>query len=748
MVTQQFRNPPDIASFDERTMTTKIEDIPGIGKKLAQRLIDYYHDENIAFQAIRSFQLAQVPGISPKQACKFATLVYEFEEGISVEKILKTPDVREIYENILLILTKYTKTDYSKAKIPFYYPLPSSKIDQIKSRQKTCKKAIDFVKEYRESLENKNFSRILYHLDYLTPTEEKLRIKNRVVLSDHPFFIEKLKSENMKDLFAFEAISLEKIADTLKFFDQYCRTFDVVLYIGQNVSLIPDLPNLIGIAYDSCQLHEYYPEKMIQAYTDNRKKIDAMLKLSVILKSIKSCEYINERMSKIDLKQLKLLKDTLAKLTEQGQIAPGIDAEMDQFESIATRFHAIIGEAENIVNQMIQSEIGERSIRLEGKQILEFFRSDLTIENIRSYIPPEVDVLITEAIVKGIDYLKQELRLSRQDEGLLDNLQPEIIEYPIAFNEDGIRQLERKISSRINTHQLKYKVKIAELLTNLLPFVNSTIQSLLDFEFDYAIGQFAMDFDLRIPNLVQNTASHRGFMGNAINNFELQVNAKSTAKSIPIDYQVGELGPDGITKSKMTLLTGSNSGGKTMCIVSCMESLILAQMGFPTFGSVDFYPFDEIYYFKKSNGQVSAGAFETTLLQFVQLAQSDCLKVVFADELEAITEPNAAAKVMAGIFDLFLQNPQNYGVFVTHLVEFIQKELNANVREKIRIDGIEAAGLDEQLNLIIDRNPRFNFIAKSTPELILKKLAESGNATQKAFFNCVLTKFNENIKDV
>ena len=215
----------------------------------------------------------------------------------------------------------------------------------------------------------------------------------------------------------------------------------------------------------------------------------------------------------------------------------------------------------------------------------------------------------------------------------------------------------------------------------------------------------------------------------------------STPKPIPITYQLGNIGlkqhPEWQAYS-LSLLTGSNSGGKTMCILTCAQSLILAQMGFPCPGTLEYYPYNELYYFKKSSGQLSAGAFETTLLQFVALAQSIEPKIVFTDELESITEPNAASKVLAGIFSLFLDNSKNFGVFVTHLADLLQKEMDANQKKKIRIDGIEAKGLDDNLNLIVDRNPKFNFIAKSTPELILTRLSKSGSQNQQDFFESIL----------
>jgi hypothetical protein len=67
--------------------------------------------------------------------------------------------------------------------------------------------------------------------------------------------------------------------------------------------------------------------------------------------------------------------------------------------------------------------------------------------------------------------------------------------------------------------------------------------------------------------------------------------------------------------------------------------------------------------------------------------------------------------------------------------------MNEEEKKVIRVDGIEAKGLDENLELIVDRSPHFNFIAKSTPELILRRLAAKGPENQRVFFSKILKKF-------
>ncbi len=194
----------------------------------------------------------------------------------------------------------------------------------------------------------------------------------------------------------------------------------------------------------------------------------------------------------------------------------------------------------------------------------------------------------------------------------------------------------------------------------------------VEFDFFYAIGRFAQDFELKIPCIIEG---QHGITLIDSYNLELKNNSlKTNEKTIPISYTIGSIPLDSVQSSRLNLLSGSNSGGKTMCLYTIAHSLILAQMGFPAPGIVKYYPFSELYFFKKSMGQLSAGAFENTLLMFVDLAKSEHEKLILADELEAITEPNAAARVISAIFSLCLKKINN-AVFVTHHIDLLLKNL-------------------------------------------------------------------------
>ncbi|MHC1576225.1 MAG: MutS-related protein, partial [Methanosarcinaceae archaeon] len=208
---------------------------------------------------------------------------------------------------------------------------------------------------------------------------------------------------------------------------------------------------------------------------------------------------------------------------------------------------------------------------------------------------------------------------------------------------------------------------------------------------------------------------------------------------VPIDYSVGgtSLAPNG-AGNPVVLLSGVNSGGKTSMLELIAQCIILAHMGFPTPAEhLELGLTEGLYYFGKSKGTLDAGAFETTLTNLSVVADG-ASKVVLVDELESITEPGASAKIIAGMLEFLSESNDSMAVFVSHLSELILENTQCN----IRVDGIEADGLDEDLNLIVDRNPRYNYVAKSTPELIVQRLSQKTSGNEQTFYKRLGEKFH------
>lgn len=170
--------------------------------------------------------------------------------------------------------------------------------------------------------------------------------------------------------------------------------------------------------------------------------------------------------------------------------------------------------------------------------------------------------------------------------------------------------------------------------------------------------------------------------------------------------------------SRCSVLTGANSGGKTTLLEHIIQLISLYQLGFPVSGDVKMPVFSEVYYFAKNKGSMSKGAFETLLTQMAGI-QPGKRTLILADEMEAVTEPGVAGNIVCATAKYFIEK-DCFLVIATHLGQEIQKNLPA----KARIDGIEAKGLDENNELIVDHNPVLGRLANSTPELIVERLAK------------------------
>jgi DNA mismatch repair protein MutS2 len=183
----------------------------------------------------------------------------------------------------------------------------------------------------------------------------------------------------------------------------------------------------------------------------------------------------------------------------------------------------------------------------------------------------------------------------------------------------------------------------------------------------------------------------------------------------PIDYELTREYP-------AALLTGANSGGKTTLLEHILTLCALSYIGLGANGQVKLPSYDAIYYFAKNKGSANKGAFETMLLQLAKIKTNlgpNSKILVLADEMEAVTEPSVAAKVIAKTIAYFVS--QNcHCIFATHLGAILQSHIGANVR----IDGIVAVGFDADDNIIINHNPALHTLAASTPELIIQKLAK------------------------
>lgn len=289
--------------------------------------------------------------------------------------------------------------------------------------------------------------------------------------------------------------------------------------------------------------------------------------------------------------------------------------------------------------------------------------------------------------------------------------------FPVQADDEAMERKRQELEGRKKRAAFRTKVDAARRLGGLREKAEAEIQALLEFDYAFAIGSFALEYALEPATLGKELHVEGA----------LHLNLARVAGGVPIRYELTR-------EHQVALLTGANSGGKTTLLETLGQISILAHLGLPVNAKNATVPHVEGVYFFTQKRSLDAGAFESFLKGFLPIVTSKGTKLVLADELEAMTELEAASKIV-GTFIELLRDTGSFGVCVTHMAEQVSQFTT------VRIDGIEAKGLDEHMNLIVDRSPRMNYRARSTPEFILRRLQSKASGEEKKVYDLILKRF-------
>ncbi|MFX1484158.1 MAG: hypothetical protein ACFFCP_13335, partial [Promethearchaeota archaeon] len=715
-----------------------LSDIPGVGEKVKQSLIDHFGSEAVALKVIQDSRVdlvAAVPGIGSRQAVNLVKGAFEHEFGATSNMLLRSTDIRKIYEASLDIIRSYANTSYAKDKLFLYYPLPPEKIDVILERQKYFSDAKDMASgltsEQREYLKG-----LLSQVRGLYRRVKPRRIEGRVVITNDDKVFDTLVKEGVDRWCPVYVMSDgESGAD-------YAQGYDLVIYISPlgvyDESL--DMLDNVEILGKDWSIEDVLPEKTVSFYARNYRVIDASCKIVESFDKIPTNDSVLTFSSTLDFERLSKVGEILKNIDENGDLAQGIDSEIDRYRNAVKVFPTAIAETESWLNEEITTRISKSKVTLGGQQIISILQSadmdGADANTLRNMLPAEIVETFTTTIQEAEDKLVQMLGLTVREADWVTGIISEEIALPAKMVTTQINDLEDKLRRIFAEKQFRLIKKYAGELDQLKEVVTQAVQTLLEFDLFLAVGLFSIDYKLQTPE-ISREYSGVGVKG-ASNLFLTESHIEGKHGSVQaIDYSIGRtpFQPSGTNGENCAILSGANSGGKTTTIQTLAQIVTLAQSGFPVPAEKAYLPvFEELYFFYKSRGMVSAGAFEATLKQFADIVVSEKAKLALFDEVEAITEPGSAANVIAGLIEILQSDPNTSTVICSHLA----REISEVTDIPIRIDGIEAKGLDEELNLIVDRTPRFGVLARSTPELIVERLSKLARSPKKEVYIKIL----------
>ncbi|MDE4078309.1 MutS-related protein [Candidatus Methanosphaera massiliense] len=648
----------------------------------------------------------------------------EYEGGLFIEQI---DEIKGIGSKIInKIIQTYGSYDN------FIESIKNYDIDKLMSisglSQKKALEIVRYIHGYREdeflkteqsqNLYNDIIKRILEfaNTDYarnrvllLTPTTDYNKIKqtNQLIQDtlDHTqeldyhyirALYEKIHplNKNIRPKFHDEyAIVCEDYDDYLslikKGFDRYTNIYplkdnvnfneyEFIVYLYNDFNMDPgDATNIVTISNSSPD-HEIQPNILLEYFKQNRDTLENVCQLRQYL-GLETC--IDEVLDVLDN----------IKIENKNKIA--LDETIEEIKD----------HANDTINQQI------KNIELEGDEVLQLLNHD-------GNLPPKIMTIFNDVLDEAREKLGNKT-------GLL--FDPFIIKYPLEIDYNEVRRIQEKTIANIHLKEYEQELTACNILEKYEKQIEDETIELIHYDYQFTLASFTKFYDLTIPEIGDEYKLEGAL--------HLSLKQQEKINNIPIQKINYHLDKD----NNIILLTGANSGGKTTLLETLGQHTIMTHMGLGVCSEKATIPkTNEVHYFTKKHS-LNAGAFETFLTSFIPVTIGKEKKLILIDELESITELEAAVKIIIGFIE-HIQDENSYAVIVTHMAPEILKRTE-NI--KIRTDGIEAKGLDKEYNLIVDRSPKINYLANSTPELILKKIYEKSEEPLKSVYKDILDKF-------
>ena len=668
----------------------ELEAIPGVGAKTAAALREL-DDPAATVESGDVAAIARAPGVNEARAARIARGAIRRRHGDD-GRVLATDRARELYREAIDLLRERTVTDYAAKRLETFYPSASaSRIEEAQSFAAAAT-ARDPDPAVREALAD------------CAPLADPptVRVRDRCLATADAETLARAEA-------AVPELSVETVEDA-RDVSELGRSYASVIVLDESFAGL-DVEGDVSVRPDALENPaETVPERLLAFFAENRERLEAAA--AVHEAAAAAGDPVSEDGPPVDLDRL---RDALSRLDDDGTIAG--DAELDRLTAAVADLDAAVSTAASVADDRLREAIRERDVTIEGTDFLSLVEQGARVD---SLLDRELADEYDAAVDAAREHLADALRLEPEEAELAERVFGGDPSFPVDHDESAVSRLRTELSAARDRRAAKLKADLASDLGDLREPVEELVRDALELDVELAVARFARDFDCTLPEVVGPGDASSGFRIEGGRSPLLDVDFAAVES---VDYAV----------SGATLLSGVNSGGKTSTLDLVALVVVLAQMGLPVPAeSATVERFEEIHYYAKSQGTLDAGAFEATLRDFGDLVDGADGRLVLVDELESITEPGASAKIIAGILEA-LDDQDATAVFVSHLA----REIRAAADFAVAVDGIEAAGLVDG-ELRVNRSPKKGHLARSTPELIVEKLADDRGGE---FYGDLLEKF-------
>ncbi len=628
--------------------------------KVYEKLAKSFKTDDELAEALENCEMDRLCQIEGISEKKAVSLILTYH-GLDSSAFLKTERAERLYAEIVEELKGYCSTAPARNRMALLVPLSSNDIAKMNDR-------INFALDAKKLVARLPKDELRKHLRNIS------RIKAPQPKYDSA---KAILVENDNWLFEYRKRGLDRYVQLASADDaNNLSDFDVVIYAYFEGSLddaLSNADNVVSVPAGSKDF-ELVPETVLSWYYANYET----------------------------LKNVASVRNIVGKDSVIPEILSTLD-DLKQMEIDVKSLERTIMEERDRMNDELKS--ASSSINLAGEEILEVLSQGT---------PKRLQHIYNDILRGARERIKEKTGFDAN---------PFIMKYPVDIDIDELERLKSSVVQRGKLDSFSKKAKAAGKLASIRKDVEEEVKWAFEFDYKFAIGCFACDYDLSKPH-ISSDCKYAFYAKGACH---LGLARKGGQR---VDYHVGQKG----SKDNVVLLTGANSGGKTTLLETIGQMYIMAHMGLPVCAEeCELSPVEELYFFTHRRN-LDAGAFESFLKTFMPIAATTKKKMILADELEAMTELEAASKIIATFIEL-VNASDSHSVIVTHMAGEISKYTT------VRVDGIEARGLDPEFNLIVDRTPKIGQYARSTPELIVMRLYERSSGETRKVYEKVLEKF-------
>jgi DNA mismatch repair protein MutS2 len=359
----------------------------------------------------------------------------------------------------------------------------------------------------------------------------------------------------------------------------------------------------------------------------------------------------------------------------------------------------------------------------------------------------DAEILINEKLRKGrvdeekargiveeqIEEVIATLRMNPEEQDAVRRAALEGLSIPFEFERTGRRRIIERWEGRQKEERAAKLARTESSLKQHWSVVDDAVERVISLDQILAAASLMERYALAIPAIGNDGMA----FVNGRNLFLVRDQLEGGSRAVQsVSYALGRTRSMKMAVAKprnVVMLTGANSGGKTTLLTTLASIHILTLLGLPVPCEKSEVAPMPIYLFRRRVTR-KIGSLEQALSSLIPIFADRHRKLVLMDEFEALTEPGAAGRILAGIVNA-VATGSSLLLLVTHLA----RETLPHVKLPIRVDGIEAEGLDRDGELIVDRQPKFNHIGSSTPKLIIMKLSKSAKKDDKALYGDILS---------